>query len=351
MRKLKYSQAINEALDLSMSKNKRVIILGLGSDDPKGIFGTTHGLKEKFGKNRVFDVPTAENSLTGISIGMATEGYRPVLSHQRVEFALLTIEQIFNQAAKWNFMSAGKKKVPLVIRLIIGRGWGQGPQHSQSLEAIFAHIPGLIVVTPSTASDAKGMLISSINNNNPVIFFEHRWLHDNYGNVPRNYYETRINKSKIMKLGRDISLISNSFMAIESFKAAKLLEKFSINSEVLDLRVIRPLDKKSIIRTAKKTRKILAIDNGLSTFGVSAEVISTIIDEESLDNKIKLKRIGLMDAPIPSTRALAKHIYPTYISIAIEAFKLLKKNIPKEILNSSDRYSSDQPDKNFKGPF
>ncbi len=351
MRKLKYSQAINEALVLSMSKNKRVIVLGLGSDDPKGIFGTTHGLKEKFGKNRVFDVPTAENSLTGISIGMATEGYRPVLSHQRVEFALLTIEQLFNQAAKWNFMSAGKKNVPLVIRLIIGRGWGQGPQHSQSLEAIFAHIPGLVVVTPSTASDAKGMLISSINNNNPVIFFEHRWLHDNYGNVPRNYYETRINKAKIMKLGKDISLISNSFMAIESLKAARLLEKFNINSEVLDLRVIRPLDKRSIIRTAKKTRKVLAIDNGLSIFGVSSEILSTIIDEEILDNKIILKRIGLMDAPIPSTRALAKHIYPTYISIAIEVFKILKKKVPNEILHSSDKYSSDQPDKNFKGPF
>ena len=152
------------------------------------------------------------------------------------------------------FYERRKKRVSLVIRLIIGRGWGQGPQHSQSLEAIFAHIPGLVVVTPSTASDAKGMLISSIKNNNPVIFFEHRWLHDNYGNV-RKYYETQINKARIMKLGKDISLISNSFMAIESLKAARLLEKYNINSEVLDLRVIRPLDKKSIIRTAKKLEK------------------------------------------------------------------------------------------------
>ena len=220
------------------------------------------------------------------------------------------------------------------------------------MEAIFAHIPGLVVVTPSTASDAKGMLISSIKNNNPVIFFEHRWLHDNYGNVPRKYYETQINKARIMKLGKILSLISNSFMAIESLKAARLLEKYNINSEVLDLRVIRPLDKKSIIRTAKKTRKVLAIDNGLSFFGVSSEILSTIIDEEIIDKKnIKLKRIGLMDAPIPSTRALAKHIYPTYISIAIEVFKIFRRKVPKEILYSSDKYSSDQPDKNFKGPF
>ena len=243
MRKLKYSEAINEAIFLEMKRDNKIIILGLGCDDPKGIFGTTIGLKEKFGKNRVFDVPTSENALTGICIGLATEGYKPVLSHQRVEFALLTIEQLFNQAAKWNFMSAGKKNVPLVIRLIIGRGWGQGPQHSQSLEAIFGHIPGLIVVTPSTASDAKGMLISSMKNKNPVIFFEHRWLHENYGNVPKRYYETKLTKSKLMKIGNQISIISNSFMAIESLKASKLLSKYGVSSEVLDLRVIRPRTK------------------------------------------------------------------------------------------------------------
>ncbi len=350
MRKLKYSEAINEAFSLAMKKDKKIIILGLGCDDPKGIFGTTLGLKDKFGKNRVFDVPTAENALTGICIGLASEGFKPVLSHQRVEFALLTIEQIFNQAAKWNFMSAGKKNVPLVIRLIIGRGWGQGPQHSQSLEAIFGHIPGLIVVTPSTAADAKGMLISSIKNKNPVIFFEHRWLHENYGIVPKKYYETKLNKSKLLKIGNHISIISNSFMAIESLKASKLLKKFDISCEVLDLRVIRPLDKKSIVKTAKKNKKVLIVDNGLTSFGISSEVVSTIIDE--CDHKsINIKRIGLLDAPIPSTRSLAKFIYPSYISIIIEVFKMLNKKVPKNIINSKDFYASDQPDENFKGPF
>ncbi len=350
MRKLKYSQAINEALKLAMSKDKKTIILGLGADDPKGIFGTTKGLKEKFGINRVFDVPTSENSLTGICIGLASEGFKPVLSHQRVEFALLTIEQIFNQAAKWNFMSAGKKNVPLVIRLIIGRGWGQGPQHSQSLEAIFGHIPGLIVVTPSTAADAKGMLISSIKNKNPVIFFEHRWLHENYGDVPKKYYETNLNTAKLLKNGNHVSIISNSFMAIESLKASSLLKKYGINCEVLDLRVIRPLDRKSIIKTAKKNKKVLIVDNGLLTFGISSEVISTIIDENFI-NKIKIKRIGNLDAPIPSTRSLAKYSYPSYVSISIEVFKLLNKRPPRELLNSRDLFPSDQPDNNFKGPF
>lgn len=350
MRKLKYSEAINEALTISMKQNKKVIVLGLGCDDPKGIFGTTKGLKEKFGVERVFDVPTSENSLTGICVGMATEGYRPVLSHQRVEFSLLSIEQIFNQAAKWNFMSAGKKQVPIVIRLIVGRGWGQGPQHSQSLEAIFAHIPGLIVVSPSTAADAKGMLIASINNNNPVIFFEHRWLHNNYGNVPTVSYKVDLFKSKITKKGIDISLISSSLMAIESLKAAKLLKEYDIDCEVLDLRVLRPLDKSSILKTAKKTKNVLAIDNGLMGFGISAEILSTIIDSE-LYKYCEINRIGLNDGPIPSTKSLAKYVYPTYISISIEVLKIFNRKIPKRLINSSDRYSSDQPDKNFTGPF
>lgn len=349
MRNLKYSKAINEALDISMSKDKNVIILGLGADDPKGIFGTTLGLCDKY-PNRVFDVPTAENGLTGICIGLATEGLKPVLSHQRVEFALLSLEQIFNQASKWNFMSAGQKQVPIVIRLIVGRGWGQGPQHSQSLEAIFAHIPGLIVLSPSTSDDAKGMMISSIKNKNPVIFFEHRWLHENYGNVPKGYYESNILKAKTLKSGRDISLISSSFMSIECFKAAKELEKININCEVIDLRVLRPLDKSSIIKTANKTRKILVVDNGISTFGISAEIISILIDNCDY-NSLKIARMGLPDIPIPSTRSLAKFIYPTYVGIMKKVLMILNKRIPSHIENSPDLFSSDQPDKNFKGPF
>ena len=172
---IQYTQAINEALMQSMKLDKKIVILGLGVDDPKRIFGTTNNLIETYGKNRVFDMPTSENAITGFAIGMSLGKYRPVLCHQRVEFALLSMDQIINQAAKWFYMNDGQMSVPIVIRLIIGRGWGQGPQHSQSLESVFANIPGLKVVCPSSAYDAKGMLISSINDNNPVIFFEHRW--------------------------------------------------------------------------------------------------------------------------------------------------------------------------------
>ena len=168
---LSFSQAINEALEQSMTKDKNVILMGLGVDDPKGVFGTTQNLHKKFKKDRVFDMPTCENSFTGFAIGLAIEGKKPVIVHQRVEFSLLSIDQIINQAAKWFYMSGGQKPIPLVIRLIIGRGWGQGPQHSQSLEAIFAHIPGLKVVCPTNPYNAKGLLIASIKDKNPVIFF------------------------------------------------------------------------------------------------------------------------------------------------------------------------------------
>lgn len=349
MRKLKFFEAINEAISQSMIRNNKVIVIGLGSDDPKGIFGTTVGLKKKFGSNRVFDVPTSENAVTGICIGLATEGLIPIFSHQRVEFSLLTIEQIFNQAAKWYFMSAGKKRVPLVIRLIIGRGWGQGPQHSQSLESIFAHIPGLIVVCPSTASDAKGMLISSIKNKNPVIFFEHRWLHGNFGNVPKTFYATPLTKSNLLSKGRSISIISYSFMAIESLKASKILNKYGISCEILDLRCLRPLDKKSIIKTAIKNKLVLIVDNGMPSFGISAEIMSTLLDYNP--SKFRIFRMGLAETPIPSTQSLAKYVYPTHISICLRVFSLMEYPVPRELFRSKDYYSSDQPDKNFTGPF
>jgi len=179
-RNIKFKDAILEATSLLLERDDSVILMGLGVPDPKGIFGTTLGLQERFGSLRVMDIPTAENGVTGVAIGAALTGMRPIVTHQRVEFSLLSIEQIINQAAKWCYMTDGKASVPLVIRCIIGRGWGQGPQHSQSLEPIFAHVPGMKVVLPSTASDAKGMLISAVEDNNPVVILEHRWLHETY---------------------------------------------------------------------------------------------------------------------------------------------------------------------------
>ena len=259
------------------------------------------------------------------------------------------MEQIINQAAKWNYMTAGKQKVPLVIRMIVGKGWGQGPQHSQSLESLFGHIPGLKVVMPFSPKDTKGLLISSIEDNNPVVFIEHRWLHSIKQKVPKSYYKIKIGSGRIASKGNDISLISYSYGIFECLKASKILkEKFNISSEVVDLRTIRPLDKNIILKSAKKTKRILAVDNSWKSFGVSAEIISLITDNLKTKDIKKIARIGNVEVPCPSTRALAKDFYCNYISIVNKVLEMLgskKKYLKKNNLND------DVPDKSFKGPF
>ena len=265
------------------------MLIGLGVDDPKGIFGTTKGIDKLFKDKRVFDFPTAENAMTGISIGASLMGVKPVIVHQRVEFSLLSLEQIINQAAKWFFMNGGTKSVPLVIRLIIGRGWGQGPQHSQSLETIFAHIPGLKVISLSTPYNAKGLLISSIEDKNPVIIFEHRWLHEIQGIVPKKYYKVPLGKARIVKKGTDLTLVSSSYMVIECLRSAKILKNYSINTEVVDIQSLRPLDIKTIINSIKKTQKAIIVDNGGISYGISSEIIAKLYEYFLLKIKILIK--------------------------------------------------------------
>src|SRR5258708_18997424 len=198
----KFHEALLDATDICVARDPNVYLMGLGVPDPKGIFGTTLGLQQKYGPKRVLDMPVSENGMTGVALGSALVGMRPILTHQRLDFALLAMEQMVNQAAKWHYTFGGELKVPMVIRLIIGRGWGQGPQHSQSLHAWFAHVPGLKVVMPATPADAKGLFIASVEDNNPVIFIDHRWLHNITGQVPKGHYtvpieigSTRLNSS------------------------------------------------------------------------------------------------------------------------------------------------------------
>ena len=351
-RNISVADSIKEALVLSMKRNKNVLLIGLGVDDPKGIFGTTKGIDKIFKKKRVFDFPTAENAMTGISIGASLMGIKPVIVHQRVEFSLLSLEQIINQAAKWFFMNGGTKSVPLVIRLIIGRGWGQGPQHSQSLETIFAHIPGLKVVSVSTPLNAKGLMLSSIEDMNPVIIFEHRWLHEIKGDVPKKYYKTPLGKAKNLKKGSDITLISSSYMVIECLRSAKILKNFSLNVEVVDIQSLRPLDMKTIIKSVKKTKKAIIVDNGGMNYGISSEIMTVLYENLSSKEKknFSIKRMGLSDNPIPSTRELAKYCYPNYLSIIKTIEKIMKKKF-RNLDKYKDDIPLDQPNKNFMGPF
>lgn len=355
MRKIKYFQAIKEAQTQLLQKDKSVMIMGLGVNDPKGIFGTTKDLSKIFGNKRILETPTSENAVTGVAIGAAIQGLRPILTHQRVEFSLLSIEQIINQAAKWYFMSAGEFNTPLVIRLIIGKGWGQGPQHSQSLETLFSHVPGLKVVAPSSAYDAKGLLVSSVRDNGPVIFFEHRWLHNINGKVPKKLYSIPIGKGKVVQKGKDITIVSFSEALIQVLRLKNILKKCGISAEIIDLRSLRPLDKNCIFRSVKKTKKLLVVDNGWKSYGISAEIVSLVAEKLLGNLKEKPIRLGIKEVPIPSTRALAKECYLNSDSILSAISKLtktkIKNNIKNKYLKPLSLKESDIPYKDFTGPF
>lgn len=346
-RELRYSQAIHEALDLCLAKDPSVYLMGLGVPDPKGIFGTTIGLQQKYGAERVMDMPTAENGMTGIAIGSALVGMRPVMVHQRMDFAILAMEQIVNQAAKWHYMFGAKAKVPLVIRLLIGRGWGQGTQHSQSLQAWFAHIPGLKVVMPSTAADAKGLMISAVEDDNPVIYIEHRWLHNVRGPVPTGVSREPIGKARVVRKGRDVTLVGLSYMTLECIRAAEYLAEEGISAEVLDLRSVRPLDREAILSSVRKTGRLVMADTGWALAGISAEVLA-LASEHAFDAlKAAPVRLTLPDCPIPSTPGLANDCYPHANDIAAAACRMLERAFTPRPLPRL----LDVPDASFTGPF
>lgn len=349
-RLLTYAEAIREATEMCMSTDNSVYLMGLGVPDPKGIFGTTLGLQEKFGSNRVFDVPISENALTGVAIGSALLGKRPILTHQRLDFALLSVEQIVNQAAKWHYMFGGQVAVPIVIRMIVGRGWGQGPQHSQALHSWFAHIPGLKVVMPATAQDAKGLLIASVRDPNPVLYIEHRWLHGILGAVPKGDYTTEIGKAAVIREGKHVTIVAISYMVVEAIKAADFLHQHGIEAEVLDLRTVSPLDYTTIIDSLKKTQRLIVADIGHASFGVGSQIISWIYEHTDIPLLSRPKKVALPDYPTPTSSGLSKEYYPRAMHIAKAALEQVGFNeeLNLEILEPE---IYDIPDPNFKGPF
>ena len=232
---MSFAAAIRDALAVALARDPGVIVYGLGTTDPKGVFGTTQDLHKTFGPERVFDMPTSENAMTGIGVGAALAGLRPVLTHQRLDFALLSLDQIVNNAAKWRFMFGGGRPVPLTIRMIIGRGWGQGPTHSQSLQAWFAHIPGLKVVMPTTPEDAKGLLLESIFDDDPVIYLEHRWLHNMTDEVAEGDYRVAIGSARRLRSGADVTIVAMSLMTVEALHAVDHLVHQGITCDLIDL--------------------------------------------------------------------------------------------------------------------
>ncbi len=350
-RHLPFYEAVNKALFMAMELDESVICYGLGVDDPKGVFGTTLGLKDRFGEQRVFDMPTSENAMTGVAIGASLNGVRPVMVHQRLDFILLALDQLVNNAAKWHYMYGGRAHVPITIRSSIGRGWGQGPTHSQHFQALFSQIPGLKVVMPTTAGDAKGLLLSSIFDDNPVIFLEHRWLHNLSGEVPEGDYRIPIGKARHIKNGTDVSIISYSHMTIEAIEAIDFLEEHSVSCDLIDLRTVKPIDWKMIFRSVRKTGRLLALDTGPGTGSIASEIIARVSMECFGQLKGAPRRIALPDFPTPTSQALTRVFYKRSVDIVGIIGDMLDRNIE---MPEPDKFISlphDVPGEYFKGPF
>lgn len=350
-RELSYAAAIREAFAVSMQRDSAVFLMGLGVPDPKGFFGTTSDLQKEFGTDRVMDMPCSENGMTGVMIGAALNGIRPVLSHQRLDFALLSMDQLCTQAAKWHYMFGGCMKLPLVIRMILGRGWGQGPQHSQCLHSWFAHIPGLKVAMPATPHDAKGMLISAIEDDDPVVFIEHRWLHHIIGPVAEGHYTVPLGTARVVRQGCDVTIVALSCMLPEAVEAAQRVEALGVSAEVVDLRSIRPIDRAAIAASVKKTGRLVVADTGWAAAGVSAEIMALACEEAFESLKASPQRVCFPDCPTPTSPSLAAAFYPRAGHIVAAVRRTLALPADASDFTIAPELELDKPTPAFTGPF
>lgn len=311
IRELSYSQAIHEALGLAMERDERVFLMGEDIGVYGGAFQVTGDLIHRFGEDRVIDTPISELAGAGVAVGAALLNRRPVYEFQFSDFATLAMEQIVNQAAKIRFMLGGKTSVPLVMRFPCGSGTGAAAQHSQSLEAWFAHVPGLKVVQPSTPADAKGMLLAAIEDPDPVMFFEHKLLYKMKGHVPEGYYTEPLNQAKTRRHGTDVTIVASAIMVHKSLEAAVIVEKEGISVEVIDLRSLRPMDYSTLIESVCKTTRLICVYEGTKQFGIGTEVAAAIAESAAFDRlDAPIIRLGGADCPLPYNPELEKAAVP-----------------------------------------
>ena len=308
---MKYASAINNAFHQIMGHDESVFLIGQGLESPWYVGNTATGLLDRFGADRVIDTPVSENAVTGVAVGASVAGMKGVVVHPRMDFMMYAIDPIINEASNWYYMSGGRASVPVVIWGIINRGGEQAAQHSQALQAMFAHIPGLKVVMPATPYDAKGLMISAIRDDNPVVFIDDRWLHDVEGEVPEEMYEVPIGKAVVRREGSDVTLVASSYMTYLAEKAADELARKGIKVEVVDLRTIKPIDKDLLLASVRKTGKLVVADGGWRSFGVSAEIEAIVFEEAFSYIKTAPIRITLPDVPAPASANLENAYYPT----------------------------------------
>jgi len=326
MRKISYSEAINEALHQSMELSSEVVVLGQLVDYKPGVFGTTKGLVERFGKDRVRDFPVAENIMTAAAMGSALVGMRPVVVHQRLDFMMYSLDPIVNWLSLWRFKSDGKSNIPITIRTIVGKGWGQGPQHSKSLHAWFAHLPGLRVAIPATAYDAKGLLLESIFGENPTVIIENRSLFSMTDHVPEVPFRVKFGSAAIRYEGKDLTIVSMGMTVPISLRIADKLKDESIEVEVIDVRTISPLDKTTIFQSVSKTKRLVVLDAGWKFVGCAAEIISSVSEKYSTELKSNPIRICLPDSHTPMSSKLEEKYYINEDDALNKIRTMFKKN-------------------------
>jgi acetoin:2,6-dichlorophenolindophenol oxidoreductase subunit beta len=307
-----------------MSADPSVFLLGQGVKSPWYVGSTCTGLMDRFGEDRIIDTPVSENAITGAAVGAALAGMRPIVVHPRVDFLVYGLDPLVNQAANWHYMNGGRLPVPLVVWAIINRGGEQAAQHSQSLHAWFAHVPGLKVVMPSTPHDAKGLLVAAIRDDNPVVYLPDRWLHGHRGAVPEELYEVPIGVAAVRRVGSDVTIVASSYLAAEAEMAGATLEREGIDAEVIDLRTIKPLDRSTILESVRKTGRLLVVDGGWKSFGVSAEVAAIAAEEAWGWLKAPVRRLALQDVPAPASRSLEAGYYRHARDIVLAAGELVR---------------------------
>jgi acetoin:2,6-dichlorophenolindophenol oxidoreductase subunit beta len=346
-RRLSYVEAVREAVDLEMARDPSVVLFGLDVDDPKAIQGTTRGLVEKFGLERVFGTPLSEDAMTGAAVGMALAGLRPLHVHIRMDFLMLAMNQLVNVAAKARYMYGGKVALPLVVRAIIGKSWGQGAQHSQGLYSFFVHVPGLKVVAPATPYDAKGCLLAAIRDDNPVIYVEHRLLHFQHGPVPDSSYTVKPGKARITAVGTDVTLVGISSMQTECLAARSYLNEVGIQAEVIDPIWLSPLDHDTIAMSVEKTGRLVVVDNGWTCCGVGAEIVAQVAERLMAVRDLRVRRLGFAPVTCPTTPVLEDLYYPNARTIAAAARDLVEGAETGWIPAACATFKTVE----FKGPF
>lgn len=346
MRIISFKDAMREAQEYCLEHIPGTFIIGEGVPDVKGVFGTTLGLKEKF-PNQVFDMPVSENGMTGVCIGAAINGMRPILVHMRMDFSLYSADQLINNAAKWFSMYGGQRSVPMVVRMLIGRGWGGGNQHTQNLTALYAHVPGLKIVVPSNAYDAKALFISSVLDPNPVLFVEHRWLYETTSDVPEGLIKEPIGKAKYITRGNDITVVAWGHALKEARVAVEHLVKQGASIDLIDLRSVAPWDKETVLDSARRTKRLLVVDDAWYTGSFAGEVVASVCENVQL--KDAPERVCLDDWPAGSSPVLTEGYYPDPFCIGYHISGMLDAVYEIDDLFSKEPH--DVPDKSFRGPF